>query len=109
MLHMAGDLAMHPQFEQDERHDDRIEVFRPQIAVPDAAHGLGREEIDRREDDGEQRRGCDQGLDAQKFGRHHFLHQRALKVGRHPRVLLFCLLAPESCHPLSCHSGARAA
>ena len=110
LLHVAGDLAMHPQFEQDERHDDRIEVFRLQIAVPDAAHRLGCEEVDGPEDDAEQRGGCDQRLDAQQLGLHHFLHQRALEVGRHSRVLVFCLLAPEPCHRLTVSfRGTRAA
>ena len=103
--HMAGDLAMHPQLEQDERHDDRVEIFRLQIAVPDAAHRLGCEEIDCAEDDGEQCGGCDQSLDAQKFGRHHFLHQRALEVGRHPRVLPFVFLPENLTAFFLCHSG----
>jgi hypothetical protein len=86
--HMAGDLAMHPKLEQDEGHQNRIEVLRLKIAVPDSAHRFGSEEVDDPQDDAEQRGRCDQGLDPQQLGRHHFLHQRALEVRRYSGVLV---------------------
>jgi len=105
--HVAGNLAMHPQLEQDERPDDRIEIFRLQVAVPDAAHRFGSEEVDGAEDNREQRRRRNQRLDAQQLGRHHFLHQRALEVSRHPRVLVTLPFAPEPHRflPLSFRDG----
>ena len=78
---MPADDRMDPQFEQDERDDDRIKISRPEIAVPDAAHRLGREKVDGPEDDGEQRRRPDQRLDPDQLGTHHLLHQRMPEVG----------------------------
>ena len=40
---IPADDAVDPQFEQDERHDDRIKIDRLETAVPDPAHRVGRD------------------------------------------------------------------
>jgi len=94
--HMPGDRRMHPHLEQDERRDGGVEIEWIEIAVPDPAHRVGREEEDTPGDEQEQH-GCpDQRLDADQLAAQHLLHERALEIGGDRRSLLASSAPPTS-------------
>jgi len=94
--HMPGDRRMHPHLEQDERRDGGVEIEWIEIAVPDPAHRVGREEEDTPGDEQEQH-GCpDQRLDTDQFAAQHLLHERALEIGGDCRSLLASSAPPTS-------------
>jgi hypothetical protein len=102
---MALDGAVHPPFEQDQRHDDRIEIKRREVATPDLIHHVGCEEVNDPHSGPQQNSRGYQHLDTQQVGRHHLLRQRALEVVRHRRLLLAFHLARELHALFLCHSG----
>ncbi len=97
-LQIPADDRMHPQLEQNEWHQDHIEVSRPQTTLPDVIQRFRLEDEDGPEDDGEKRGGCNQRLDPDQLGPQHFLRQGMLEIGRYRRALPVCLGAPEPSH-----------
>jgi hypothetical protein len=82
MLQAPGDGSVHPQFEQDERNEDPVEVIRPEAAPPDMVQRMGVDHIDGPQHDKENCSRRDQRLDTNEFGLHHLPVQRVLELGR---------------------------
>ena len=80
--HMPLDRARHPDFEQDERDHYRVEILRPEIAVPDPADLIRRNEVHGPDNRRQYQRRSDQRPNAEQLGRHRFMRQCALEVGR---------------------------